>query len=45
MIAILNNSVAIFCTISAATLLFYDKSGWGWFLFAAVITTSYGYGK
>lgn len=43
MLALLNNLVAIFSVISAAALLFYDKSGWGWFLLLALLTTTWGY--
>jgi hypothetical protein len=34
------NIPAICCFIAAAVLAFYGISGWGWFLFAALLITS-----
>jgi hypothetical protein len=41
MIYFYSNLGAVSCVISAAFLAYHNAPGWGWFLFAGVLMTSY----
>jgi len=32
------NTLPIICVISASVLMWYNKDGWGWLVFIAIIT-------
>ena len=42
---LLLNIVAILCIVIAASLIWYEKGNWGWFIFLALMTAhTYGSG-